>query len=132
MVALTLSLAERYVAMVTRRAYRQRLDIRAVQERLGALAGHNFHPDTTDALLQIMGGYPPGVLVRLASQETGVVTRSGAQGRPAVTTQFNPEGKRYAAACELAPRNPAFSICQQEDPEQLPSMDFSLLWGFRN
>lgn len=128
-----LALAERYVAMVTKRAYRERLSIRAVQERLRKLAGRTFHPDTVDAMLQIMGDYPPGVLVRLANQETGVVTRSGAQGRGVVVmTLFNPGGQRYGGAFERDTRDPEFGICRQEEPEQLPSMDFSLLWGFRN
>lgn len=128
-----LALAERYVAMVTRRAYRERLNIRAIQERLATLAGHAFHPDTVDAMLQIMGDYPPGVLVRLASQETGVVTRAGTRSQaPVVMTLFNPEGKRYGGAFERDTGSPEFSIQRQEEPEQLPSMDFSRLWGFRN
>lgn len=131
--AQVLALAERYVAMVTKRAYRERLSIRAVQKRLGALAGQSFHPHTIDALLGIMGEYPPGVLVRLANQETGVVTRSGTQGQaPVVMTLFNPRGQRYGGAFERNPQEPGFRILRQEEPEQLPSMDFSLLWGFRN
>ncbi len=84
------------------------------------------------ALLDVLGEYPPGVLVRLASREIGVVTRQQGQPRsPVVMAIVNAEGQRYGGCFERDTRQPEFRILGQEEPEQLPSMDFSRLWGLR-
>lgn len=128
----TLALAERYVAMVTRRAYRERLSIHAARQAITGLAGRASRPAVARALLDVLGEYPPGVLVRLASREIGVVTRQQGQPRsPVVMAIVNAEGQRYGGCFERDTRQPEFRILGQEEPEQLPSMDFSRLWGLR-
>lgn len=100
----TLALAERYVAMVTRRAYRERLSIHAARQAITGLAGRASRPAVARALLDVLGEYPPGVLVRLASREIGVVTRQQGQPRsPVVMALSTPRGSATAAALNGTP-----------------------------
>lgn len=129
-----LALAERYVAMITKRAYRKRMTITEARKLIATLADGKFRPAIPRALLQVLGTYPPGMLVRLDNNELGVVTRrANNRGRgPFVQAIFGPRGNRYNGTFERDTSLLEFNIRGPEEPEEMPSMDFSLLWGFRN
>ena len=128
-----LALAERYVAMITKRAYRNRMDITQAREMVSSLADGKFRPAVPRALLELLGKYPPGTLVRLDNNEVGVVTRRANQSRgPFVQAIFNPRGHRYNGTFERDTSLMDYMIREPAEPETMPSMDFSLLWGFRS
>ena len=128
-----LALAERYVAMITKRAYRQRMNVANARKLIANLADGKFRPAIPKALLQILGEYPPGILVRLENNEVGVVTRRPVRARgPFVKAIFGPRGNRYTGTFERDTSEPDFGIQSLEEPEVMPSMDFSLVWGFRS
>ncbi|HET8849538.1 MAG TPA: HD domain-containing phosphohydrolase, partial [Marinobacter sp.] len=129
-----LALAERYVAMITKRAYRKRMTITEARKLIATLADGKFRPAIPRSLLQVLGPYPPGMLVRLDNNELGVVTRrANNRGRgPFVQAIFGPRGNRYNGTFERDTSLLEFNIRGPEEPEEMPSMDFSLLWGFRN
>ncbi len=128
-----LALAERYVAMITKRAYRQRMNVANARKLIANLADGKFRPAIPKALLQILGEYPPGILVRLENNEVGVVTRRPVRARgPFVKAIFGPRGNRYTGTFERDTSEPDFGIQSLEEPEIMPSMDFSLVWGFRS
>ena len=128
-----LALAERYVAMITKRAYRQRMNVATARKLIANLADGKFRPAIPKALLQILGEYPPGILVRLENNEVGVVTRRPVRARgPFVKAIFGPRGNRYTGTFERDSSEPDFGIQSLEEPEVMPSMDFSLVWGFRS
>ena len=128
-----LALAERYVAMITKRAYRQRMNIADARKLIGNLADGKFRPAIPKALLQVLGDYPPGILVRLENNEVGVVTRRPVRARgPFVKAVFGPRGNRYSGTFERDTSLLEFNIRALEEPEVMPSMDFSLVWGFRS
>jgi hypothetical protein len=128
-----LALAERYVAMITKRAYRQRMNVADARKLIANLADGKFRPAIPKALLQILGEYPPGILVRLENNEVGVVTRRPVRARgPFVKAIFGPRGNRYTGTFERDTSEPDFGIQSLEEPEVMPSMDFSLVWGFRS
>jgi len=128
-----LALAERYVAMITKRAYRQRMNVADARKLIANLADGKFRPAIPKALLQILGEYPPGILVRLENNEVGVVTRRPVRARgPFVKAIFGPRGNRYSGTFERDTSEPDFGIQSLEEPEIMPSMDFSLVWGFRS
>ncbi|WP_449285577.1 HD-GYP domain-containing protein [Marinobacter sp. PE14] len=128
-----LALAERYVAMITKRAYRQRMNVADARKLIANLADGKFRPAIPKALLQILGDYPPGILVRLENNEVGVVTRRPVRARgPFVKAIFGPRGNRYTGTFERDASEPDFGIQSLEEPEVMPSMDFSLVWGFRS
>jgi len=128
-----LALAERYVAMITKRAYRNRMDIIEARKMVSTLADGKFRPAVPRALLEVLGYYPPGVLVRLDNNEVGVVTRRANKSRgPFVQAIFNPRGHRYNGTFERDTSLMDYMIREPEEPETMPSMDFSMLWGFRS
>ena len=128
-----LALAERYVAMITKRAYRQRMNVADARKLIANLADGKFRPAIPKALLQILGEYPPGILVRLDNNEVGVVTRRPVRARgPFVKAIFGPRGNRYTGTFERDTSEPDFGIQFLEEPEVMPSMDFSLVLGFRS
>ena len=128
-----LALAERYVAMITKRAYRQRMNVADARKLIANLADGKFRPAIPKALLQVLGEHPPGILVRLENNEVGVVTRRPVRARgPFVKAIFGPRGNRYTGTFERDTSEPDFGIQSLEEPEIMPSMDFSLVWGFRS
>lgn len=128
-----LALAERYVAMITKRAYRQRMNVANARKLIANLADGKFRPAIPKALLQVLSEFPPGILVRLENNEVGVVTRRPMRARgPFVKAIFGPRGNRYTGTFERDTSEPDFGIQSLEEPEIMPSMDFSLVWGFRS
>lgn len=128
-----LALSERYVAMITRRAYRERLNITQARKLIATLADGHLRPAIPRSLLTVLGEYPPGMLVRLVNGEVGVVTRRAVLARgPFVKAIFDPEGQRYLESPERDTSLLDFNVRAPEEPETLPSMDFGLLWGFRS
>lgn len=128
-----LALAERYVAMITRRAYRDRMNIAEARRLIATLADGAFRPAIPKALLQVLGEYPPGVLVRLDNNEIGVVTGRPVRSRgPFVQAIFGPRGNRYSGTFERDTSLLEFNIRALEEPEVMPSMDFSRIWGLRS
>jgi hypothetical protein len=84
-------------------------------------------------LLQVLGEFPPGTLVRLENNEVAVVSHRPVRARgPFVKAIFGPRGNRYTSTFERDTSEPGFGIQSLEEPEIMPSMDYSLVWGFRS
>lgn len=128
-----LALAERYTAMITKRAYRDRMDVANARKLIANLADGKFRPAIPKALLQVLGEFPPGILVRLENNEVGVVTGRPVRARgPFVKAIFGPRGNRYAGTFERDTSLPEFNIRALEQPEIMPSIDFGLVWGLNS
>lgn len=128
-----LALAERYVAMITKRAYRKRMTVSEARRLIATLADGKFRPAIPKALLEVLGEYPPGILVRLDNNEVAVVTGRPVRARgPFVKAIFGPRGNRYSGTFERDTSLLEYNIRALEEPEIMPSMDFSLIWGFRS
>ncbi|MEA1080014.1 HD-GYP domain-containing protein [Marinobacter qingdaonensis] len=126
-----LALSERYVAMITKRAYRNRLTVTEARRLVATLADGKYRPAIPKALLQVLGEFPPGVLVRLDNNEVGVVTGRPVRARgPFVKAIIGPRGNRYSGTFERDASVLEFNIRGVEEPEIMPSMDFSRIWGF--
>lgn len=126
-----LSLCERYIAMITKRAYRNRMNATEARKLIATLADGKFRPAIPKALLQVLGEYPPGVLVRLVNNEIAVVTGRQVRARgPFVKSIIGPGGNRYNGTFERDTSMPEYNIQALEEPETMPSMDFGLIWGF--
>ncbi|MFL1467046.1 HD-GYP domain-containing protein [Marinobacter sp. HN1S83] len=126
-----LALVERYVAMITKRAYRERMNITDARKLVASLTDGQLRPAIPRALLAVLTEHPPGTLVRLANNEVGVVTqRPDRHLGPFVNAILGPRGNRYSGTFERDCSLLEFNIRAVEQPEVMPSMDFSLLWGF--
>lgn len=128
-----LALAERYVATITRRAYRQRMKVTQARKLIASLGdGGVFRPAIPKALLKVLSEYPPGTLVRLQNDEIAVIVARPKRARgPFAKAIVNPRGERYNGTFDRDCSLPEYSITDVEMPEIMPSMDFGQIWGFR-
>lgn len=127
-----LALAERYIAMITRRAYRDRLGILDSRRLINNMADGHLRPAIPRSLLKVLTDYPPGILVRLVNNEVAVVTGRPVHHRgPFARAVINPRGDRYNGTFERDCSEIDYNIREQEEPEVMPSMDFGLVWGLR-
>jgi response regulator RpfG family c-di-GMP phosphodiesterase len=127
-----LALSERYVAIITRRAYRRRMNVTEARKLMTSLADGVFRPAIPRALLKVLSEYPPGTLVKLQSEEVAVIVArpKGTRG-PFAKAIIGPRGNRYNGTFDRDCSLPDFSIVGVEVPEMMPSMDFGQIWGFR-
>lgn len=126
-----LALAERYVAMITKRAYRERMNTTAARRLIARLADGTFRPALPKALLHVLDEYPPGILVRLENNEVGVITGRPVRARgPFVHVVFDASGNSDESGQERDTSMPGFNIQAIEEPDMMPSMNFSQIWGF--
>lgn len=126
-----LALAERYTAMITRRAYRERFSVDKAMRAIHEGLRDQPRPEIYKALLAALTPYPPGCLVRLANNEVAVVThRPTRLGDHTAQAIVGPTGNRYMGGFKRDCSMLEFNIRAVEDMDVLPSMDFGLLWGF--
>lgn len=127
-----LSYAEHYVALITRRGYRERRSVSDAIKAVRLSLSENPRPRIGQALLDALTDYPPGCLVRLANNEVAVVTHRPVRHLgPTAQAIMGPKGDRYPGSFQRDCSELDFNIRAVEQPEVLPSMDFGLLWGFR-
>ena len=125
-------MAERYVATITRRVYRQRLKVTEARKLIASLADGVFRPAIPKALLKVLSEYPPGTLVRLQNDEIAVIVARPKRARgPFARAIIGPRSNRYNGTFERDCSKPEFSIVGVEMPEVMPSMDFGQIWGLR-
>ena len=73
------AIADAYDAMTTLRSYQRPFTPRKAIARLKDVAGSSLHPDFVTRFIESLGPYPVGSLVRLDSNEIGLVTKVEAQ-----------------------------------------------------
>ncbi len=127
-----LAYAEHYVALITRRAYRERRSVADAQHTLRLSLSESPQPQVGQALLNALTEFPPGCLVRLANNEVAVVTHRPVRHLgPTAQAIIGAKGDRYPGSFQRDCSELDFNIRALEQPEIMPSMDFGLLWGFR-
>ena len=96
------SIADVYDAMRSQRSYQQAFPTDRVLAVLKKDDGAHFDAQLVRRFVQLLGIYPPGTLVKLASESIAVVTRVHAPDpyRPRVKVLFGPDGARYDAPLE--------------------------------
>ena len=93
-----IALADTYDAITTLRSYQRPMTPRRATLKLRELAGTVLHPEYTALFISALGPYPVGSLVRLDSNEIGVVVRVGTTDPEAVRLKilFDGEGRKLA------------------------------------
>jgi putative nucleotidyltransferase with HDIG domain len=96
------SIADVYDAMRSQRAYQQAFPTDRVLAVLKKDDGAHFEAQLVRRFVQLLGIYPPGTLVKLASQSVAVVTRVHAPDpyRPRVKILFGADGARHDTPIE--------------------------------
>ncbi len=125
-----LAISERYVAVISRRAYRPRMSVLEAHKLIASLADGVFRPAIPKAMLNVLTDYPPGTLVRLANNEIAVIVKRPYRVRgPFARAIIGPRGNRYTGTFERDCSQLEYNVVGVEMPEIMPSMDFSQMWG---
>ncbi|MBI5560156.1 MAG: HD-GYP domain-containing protein [Deltaproteobacteria bacterium] len=92
--SLIVSIADAYDALTTLRVYQKPFQPVEAMKILNDLAGKHFDPSTVKAFEDMIGLYPVGTVVRLSSNEVGVVTKANtnASDRPVVKVIYDGSG----------------------------------------
>lgn len=127
--AQVVSLADRYCAMVSERAYRSgSLPHLAVKELLGKQAA-TVDASVAAAFSAEMGTYPPGTVVALANGEMAVVVkRTLNPSTPVVRALRASSGVRHAAPPKRLTSKNAFAIQDVLDCGLAQGFDHATLW----
>ncbi|MBI5599700.1 MAG: HD-GYP domain-containing protein, partial [Deltaproteobacteria bacterium] len=93
--SLIISVADAYDALTTLRVYQKPTPPVEAMRMLRDLAGKHFDPKTVTAFQDMIGFYPVGTMVRLSTNEVGVVTgvSPGTGDQPVVKILYNNEGR---------------------------------------
>lgn len=132
--ALMLSLVERYTAMITKRAYRDRYSptqaMRLLEEDCKGSACETM---LVEALIQVLTAHPPGCFVRLQNNEVAVIVRRNATDTLlqawAVT---NGQGNPYLSALPRDTRHEDLRPVEQLEPLHLEWLNIPALWGYED
>jgi putative nucleotidyltransferase with HDIG domain len=97
------AIADTYDALTTLRSYQRPSTPRKAVERLRELAGTALHPEYTERFIAALGTYPVGTLVRLDSNELGLVVRVNTRDPDAVELKIivDPDGAKMAEPTRL-------------------------------
>ncbi|MAM88951.1 MAG: phosphohydrolase [unclassified Hahellaceae] len=128
--AKALALAERYTAMVTRRAYRDRYC--CDQARLEILQAYAEDPDQSvyNALFDGLGDFPPGSLVTIQTGETAVITRQRKGAPPFMQAVVSAKGNAYMGGLKRDSLEAEFTIVGVVVPKVLPTLNLDELWSY--
>ncbi|HAO94397.1 MAG TPA: hypothetical protein DCR11_11100 [Deltaproteobacteria bacterium] len=89
-----ITISDAYDALTTLRVYQQPHSPVEAVKVMNNFSGRHFNPDTLKAFIDMIGVYPVGTMVRLTTNEVGIVTRLNAekQGGPIVKILYDSEG----------------------------------------
>ena len=124
-----IGLADRYCALLSSRTYRSGLsaDI-ALQNSLDSAAG-SLDQKLAQLFRATLGSYPPGAVVALANEETGVVLRQGCAA-PIVLALFNAQDQLHAQSPTRDTQHAQFRVVKVLDSRIVAgAMSLDLIWG---
>lgn len=126
-----IAVAERYVAMITRRAYRSRCRADEALRSIITSARERADRSITQALYRTLGRYPPGALVALRNGETAVVIRRPKGDDPVdVRVLLTAQGHPYLNPFPRDTEQEEWSVDRIVVPDVLPDLDLPALWGY--
>jgi len=93
------AIADTYDAITTLRVYQRPMTPRRAIERMRQISGSHLHPEYLQKFIASLGEYPVGSLVRLTTNEIGLVTRVGSGHSPQaleIKLIFDAKGRRLS------------------------------------
>lgn len=127
--AQVVSLADRYSAMVSERAYRPGTLPHVAAKELLSRHAATIDPAIGAMFLKEIGLYPPGTVVTLANAELAVVVRRTLNpAQPIVRSVRAPSGVRYPEPPKRLTSKATYAIRDVLGPEQVRDFDLSKLW----
>ncbi len=105
--AALVAVVDAYDAITTVRSYKKPMDPVEAMEYLRNGRGTRFKPSFVDSMIAMVGQYPPGTMVRLDSNEIGMVVETGQQpGKPVLRMIIDDNGNRFSETWDLALSRP--------------------------
>ena len=92
-----ITISDAYDALTTLRVYQQPHNPVEAIKVMSNFSGRHFSPEILKAFISMIGVYPVGTMVRLTSNEIGVVTRinTDAPDHPVVKLLYDSDGRAY-------------------------------------
>jgi len=101
-IAQLISVVDAYDAITTVRSYKKPMSPVEAMTFLEKGRGTRFDPHHVDTFISMVGAYPPGAMVRLTSNEIGMVVAAGEQpGKPTVKMIIDEKGQPFAEEQDL-------------------------------
>ncbi|MFQ5901333.1 MAG: HD-GYP domain-containing protein [Thermodesulfobacteriota bacterium] len=94
--SMIITISDTYDAVTTMRTYQGPMEPMDAIETMQSLAGKRLDPDYLKKFIKMLGVYPVGTLVRLSTNEVGVVVKANPEDdtRPVVKIIFDNGGKK--------------------------------------
>ncbi|MBI5493286.1 MAG: HD domain-containing protein [Deltaproteobacteria bacterium] len=98
-----ITICDAYDALTTLRVYQQPHNPVEALKVMTSFSGRHFNPETLKAFIGMIGVYPVGTMVRLTSNEIGLVTKLNleAMDTPVVKVLYDADGKALEAPFEI-------------------------------
>jgi HD-GYP domain-containing protein (c-di-GMP phosphodiesterase class II) len=126
-----LGLADVFCARVTPKIYRPAVASNAALRGILLERGKAFDPTLAGAFIKSLGLFPPGMLVKLANGETGVVADSGASPHhPIVAAVVSAQGVPMSITPRRDTSLPEYQIVETVDPRTFSIfVNMEAIWG---
>ncbi|GAB3250868.1 HD-GYP domain-containing protein [Chitinimonas naiadis] len=126
-----IALADLFCARVTPRSYRSAVASNVALKGILLERGKSLDQTIASHFIKTLGIFPPGMLVRLANGEIGVVTRAGGKvNTPQVKSILSAEGNKLGLAVARDTGIDQFAIKETVDPKQLSAyVNMEAIWG---
>lgn len=123
------SLADRYCAMITERAYRPGTAPDAAAKLLVTRDAVAIEPVLTDTFLKVVGYFPPGTTVRLTNGEAALVTKRLLNpAQPLVRSLRSSSGRSYENPPKRATSHPSHEIQEAIGANITEDVDLDSFW----
>ncbi|MDN3575175.1 HD domain-containing phosphohydrolase [Chitinimonas viridis] len=125
------ALADLFCARVTPRSYRPAVASNVALKGILLERGKSLDQTIASHFIKTLGIFPPGMLVRLANGEIGVVTRAGGKvNTPQVKSILSADGHKLGLAVARDTGVDQFAIKETVDPKQLSAyVNMEAIWG---
>lgn len=127
------ALADLFCARVTPRSYRPAVASNVALKGILLERGKTVDQNLAAHFIKTLGIFPPGMLVRLANGEIGVVARAGSKvSTPQVKSILSADGHKLSLAIARDTGIDQFAIKETVDPKQLSAyVNMEAIWGGR-
>ncbi|MFK7161490.1 HD domain-containing phosphohydrolase [Marinospirillum sp. MEB164] len=125
-----LALADIYIALLSRREYREALPAKLALRKIFAERGTLVGPALTKLFLQQIGLYPPGTAVKLRNGDVAVVTHRGAELQHPICAGIRGiNGQAYMHPPRRDTQETDYAIVESLSNELLKPLQPFLFWG---
>ncbi|MDH5436608.1 MAG: HD domain-containing protein [Gammaproteobacteria bacterium] len=126
-----ISVADKYSALLSPRAYREPLTAQEALRQFFVEKGKQYDEKLSMLFIKELGIFPPGVFVKLINGETAIVIKRGENTLfPIVCSYIDAEGTGYGTPMKRDTSIKEFSVNAVVDPDRRIPLNLRMLWGY--